>query len=60
MSGLAGERGTTVAGLALAWVMSHPLVAAPLVAPRAPGPFDAAARIVLDADERAAIAALIS
>jgi len=62
MAGMAAERGTTVAGLALAWVMSHPLVAAPLVAPRTPAQLESAAqaaRIALDADERAAIAALL-
>jgi 1-deoxyxylulose-5-phosphate synthase len=63
MSGMARDRGTTVAGLALAWVMSHPLVAAPLVAPRTPRQFEAAVQatqIALTADERVAIAALMS
>jgi aryl-alcohol dehydrogenase-like predicted oxidoreductase len=55
----AAERGTDMAALALAWVMAHPLVTAPIVGPRRPEQLDPARR-ALDIDltqgERATIA----
>ncbi len=36
----AAARGVSMAGLALAWVMSHPLVTAPIIGPRRPGHFE--------------------
>lgn len=39
LSEAAAERGVSTPGLALAWVMSHPLVTAPIVGPRRPGHF---------------------
>jgi len=36
LQALAAERGTDMASLALAWVMSHPLVTAPILGPRRP------------------------
>jgi aryl-alcohol dehydrogenase-like predicted oxidoreductase len=55
----ATERGVDMASLALAWVMSHPVVTAPLIGPRRPEHLDivnSALEIKLDADERATIA----
>jgi aryl-alcohol dehydrogenase-like predicted oxidoreductase len=55
----ATERGLDMASLALAWVMSHPVVTAPLVGPRRPEHLDIVNRaleIRLDADERATLA----
>ncbi len=58
----AEERGTDMASLALAWVMSHPLVTAPIVGPRRPDqlqPARNALTIKLSKDEREAIARLL-
>jgi aryl-alcohol dehydrogenase-like predicted oxidoreductase len=55
----AAERGTDMATLALAWVMTEPLVTAPIVGPRRPEQLEPARRaleIKLDASERALIA----
>jgi aryl-alcohol dehydrogenase-like predicted oxidoreductase len=55
----AAERGTDMAALALAWVMTEPLVTAPIVGPRRPEHLEPARRaleIRLDKDERAVIA----
>ncbi len=55
----AAERGSDMAALALAWVMQHPLVTAPLVGPRNPEQLDLARRaleIRLSEAERAEIA----
>jgi len=55
----ATERGVDMASLALAWVMSHPVVTAPLIGPRRPEHLDivnSALEIRLDANERATIA----
>lgn len=57
----ARRRGVSPSGLALAWVLSHPLVTAPLVAPRRVDQFDAveeALAMTLDPDERDRLAAL--
>ncbi len=57
----AAERGTDMAALALAWVMSHPLVTAPVVGPRRPEhlqPVRRALEIKLTMEERKAIADL--
>ena len=57
----AGPRGVSVAGLALAWVISTPDVTAPLVAPRRLDQFEAVTEAIdlrLDHDERSHIAAL--
>ena len=54
----AAARGTDMASLALAWVMAHPLVTAPIVGPRSPAqlePTRRALEISLSADERATI-----
>lgn len=32
----ADKRGVSMSGLALAWIMSHPLVTAPIIGPRKP------------------------
>ncbi|HLF02443.1 MAG TPA: aldo/keto reductase, partial [Anaerolineales bacterium] len=40
----ADERGVSMAGLALAWVMSHPLVTAPILGPRKPEHLELAKR----------------
>jgi aryl-alcohol dehydrogenase-like predicted oxidoreductase len=58
----AARRGVSTAALAHAWVMSHPDVTAPLVAPRRAGQFDAikeALTISLDDGERAELAHLV-
>jgi aryl-alcohol dehydrogenase-like predicted oxidoreductase len=55
----ADERGTDMAALALAWVMAHPLVTAPIVGPRCPeqlAPARRALELELSAQERATIA----
>jgi len=55
----AAERGTDMATLALAWVMTNPLVTAPIVGPRRPEQLEPARRaldIHLTEDERATIA----
>jgi aryl-alcohol dehydrogenase-like predicted oxidoreductase len=55
----AAERGTDMAALALAWVMTEPLVTTPIVGPRRPEHLEPARRaldIKLDANERALIA----
>jgi aryl-alcohol dehydrogenase-like predicted oxidoreductase len=55
----ATERGVDMASLALAWVMSHPLVTAPVIGPRRAEHLDIvnnALEIKLDAEERAKIA----
>jgi aryl-alcohol dehydrogenase-like predicted oxidoreductase len=59
---LAVERGTDMASLALAWVMSHPLVTAPILGPRRPEhlePAKNALEIKLSTEEREAIAKLL-
>jgi aryl-alcohol dehydrogenase-like predicted oxidoreductase len=59
----AAERGTGMAALALAWVMSHPLVTAPIIGPRRPEHLDPARRaleIRLNEDERAMIGAFFN
>lgn len=59
LAAYAAERGTDVATLALAWVMSHPLVTAPIVGPRRPehlAPVRRAFEIRLTPDERETIA----
>jgi aryl-alcohol dehydrogenase-like predicted oxidoreductase len=56
----AAERGTDMASFALAWVMTHPLVTAPILGPRRPEQLEPARRaleIQLSDDERATIAA---
>lgn len=64
VDGLAAEadrRGVSLSGLALAWVLCHPQVTAPLVAPRRPDQFDAvqeALSLSLDSDERDRLSAL--
>ena len=55
----AAERGTDMATLALAWVMAHPLVTAPIVGPRRPEQLEPARRaleITLTDEERRTIA----
>jgi aryl-alcohol dehydrogenase-like predicted oxidoreductase len=59
----AAERGTDIASLALAWVMSHPLVTAPILGPRKPEHLEPAKRameIKLTDEERDKIAAFLS
>ncbi len=59
----AAERGTDMASLALAWVMSHPLVTAPILGPRKPKHLEPAKRameIKITAEERASIAKLFT
>ncbi len=58
----AADRGTDRAALALAWVMSNPLVTAPIVGPRKPEhlePARKAMEIKLSDEERGAIARLL-
>jgi aryl-alcohol dehydrogenase-like predicted oxidoreductase len=58
----AAERGADMASLALAWVMSHPLVTAPIVGPRRPAqlePAKKALEIKLSPTDREAIAKLL-
>jgi aryl-alcohol dehydrogenase-like predicted oxidoreductase len=55
----AARRGLSMAGLALAWVMSHPLVTAPIVGPRRPEhlqPAREALEVTLSEGERREIA----
>lgn len=55
----AEERGTDMAALALAWVLSHPLVTAPIVGPRRPEHLEPARRaleIALTTEEQATLA----
>lgn len=57
----ADRRGVDLATLALAWVVSHPLVAGTIVGPRRPSqlaPVRAALELELDADERDELAGL--
>lgn len=57
----AAQREVTIAGLALAWVMSSPDVTAPIVGPRRPehfGPVAEALQLRLDTDERRRLAGL--
>ena len=57
----AGRRGVEPAVLALAWVLSHPLVAGAIVGPRTPAQLAVARealRLELSADERAELAGL--
>jgi 1-deoxyxylulose-5-phosphate synthase len=59
----AADRGTDMAALALAWVLAHPLVTAPIVGPRRPehlGPVRRALDLRLTLDERDRIAALLT
>ncbi|MEM7286239.1 MAG: aldo/keto reductase [Actinomycetota bacterium] len=39
LAGIAADHGVSTAGMALAWVMGHPLVTAPIVGPRRPDHF---------------------
>lgn len=58
----ATERGADMATLALAWVMSNPLVTAPIVGPRRPQQLEPARRALalkLMAEERAAMTTLV-
>jgi len=62
LQALAAERGTDMASLALAWVMSHPLVTAPILGPRRPEqlqPAKNALAIKLTPAEREAIGKLL-
>ncbi len=55
----AAARGVSMAGLALAWVMSHPLVTAPIIGPRRPAHFEPvreALQLPLEATEREELA----
>ena len=59
----AAERGADMAALALAWVMAHPLVTAPILGPRRPEQLDPARRALelrLTAAEREEIAGFFS
>lgn len=59
----AAERGTDMASLALAWVMSHPLVTALILGPRKPEHLEPAKRAIeikLTVEERDKIAAFLS
>lgn len=59
----ADQRGVSLSGLALAWVMSHPLVTAPIVGPRRPeqlAPVEEALTIKLSEDERKEIGGFFS
>jgi aryl-alcohol dehydrogenase-like predicted oxidoreductase len=56
-------RGVSMAGLALAWLVNHPLVTAPIVGPRRPAhlqPIQEALNLSLDRDEHEAIAQLFA
>jgi aryl-alcohol dehydrogenase-like predicted oxidoreductase len=58
----AERRGVSIGGLALAWVMSHPLVTAPIIGPRRPEHFQPvreALELRLSAEEREGITGLI-
>jgi aryl-alcohol dehydrogenase-like predicted oxidoreductase len=57
----AEQRGVSMGGLALAWVMAHPLVTSPIIGPRKAAHFEPvreALSIALDAQEREALAKL--
>jgi aryl-alcohol dehydrogenase-like predicted oxidoreductase len=59
----AAERGTDITVLALAWVMGHPRVTAPIIGPRRPehlAPVEPALEIELMAEEHREIAELMS
>lgn len=59
----ARERGLSMAGLALAWVASHPFVTAPIVGPRQPAHFEPvreALKLQLEPDERQRIGDLFT
>lgn len=59
----AAERGTDITALSLAWVMSHPLVTAPIIGPRRVEHFEPVQRaleITLTPEERQEIAVLLS
>ncbi len=59
----AAERGVDMATLALAWVLSHPIVTAPIVGPRRPEHLEPARRALemkLTAEEREAIVGLFT
>jgi aryl-alcohol dehydrogenase-like predicted oxidoreductase len=61
LSEWASARGYSMAGAALAWVLAHPRVTAPIVGPRSTdhfAPIEEALRIRLDAAERAELDAL--
>ncbi len=63
LRGEATQRGVSMAGLALAWVMSHPLVTAPIIGPRRPEhlqPVREALELRLTAEERDAITKLFA
>ncbi len=63
LKGEAAEHGVSLSGLALAWVMSHPLVTAPILGPRKPehlDPVKEAMSIQLSETERQKIANLLS
>jgi aryl-alcohol dehydrogenase-like predicted oxidoreductase len=63
LSAAAGDRGVSMAGLALAWVLSSPDVTAAVVGPRRPAhlePVLEALSIALDQAERDSLAALFS
>ena len=59
----AKARGVSMGGLALAWVMSHPLVTAPIIGPRKPEHFQPvreALELRLSAEERDALTKLLT
>jgi aryl-alcohol dehydrogenase-like predicted oxidoreductase len=59
----AARREVSMAGLALAWVMSHPLVTAPIIGPRRPEHFEPvreALALCLSAEEREQIVGLLA
>jgi aryl-alcohol dehydrogenase-like predicted oxidoreductase len=59
----ADKRGVSMSGLALAWIMSHPLVTAPIIGPRKPAhlaPVQEALTIQLTSQERDAANRIIS
>jgi aryl-alcohol dehydrogenase-like predicted oxidoreductase len=59
----AAQRGVSMPGLALAWVMTHPAVTAPIIGPRRPehlDPVREALGIRLTAPERDRLAGLFS
>jgi len=63
LQALAAARGTDMAALALAWVMSHPQVTAPIIGPRNPTQLEPARRalnINLTSAERQAISQIFS
>lgn len=57
----ADQRGVSMSGLALAWVMLHPLVTAPIVGLRNPAhlkPVEEALTVKLTTEERASLSQL--